>query len=209
MYAGRNAKLFPRADGMEIVRRSKRFPSMNYHRYIGVDVVNGPGTRCTLFVAGCEHRCPGCYNASTWPIDSGFPYTEAVTEQIIADLQDVRIPRRGLSLSGGDPLFHPNCREILKLVRMVKEHCPGKDIWLWTGYLYEKLLPDQRAVLEYVDVLIDGPFIREQADPALLFRGSANQRIIRLKKRTGFRCSPRLEKLIVDAADLESKSVSF
>ena len=151
---------------------------MNYAQYIPIDVVNGPGTRCTLFVSGCEHRCPNCYNASTWPADSGHPYTSELTERILADLSDTRIPRRGLSLSGGDPLFPQNCAPILELVRAVKTRCPTKDIWLWTGYTLETLTPEQRAVLQYIDVLIDGPFIQSQANPSLLFRGSSNQRIL-------------------------------
>ncbi|WP_309398135.1 anaerobic ribonucleoside-triphosphate reductase-activating protein [Cerasicoccus maritimus] len=153
---------------------------MNYHRYIDLDVINGPGNRCTLFVSGCEHKCPGCYNASTWPADSGHPFTDAEADRIIDDLQDTRIIRRGLSLSGGDPLFPGNCEEVLKLVRRVKTECPGKDIWLWTGYRLENLSPAQKAVLEYVDVLVDGPFVQAKRDPSLLFRGSSNQRILDL-----------------------------
>lgn len=153
---------------------------MNYHNYYPVDVVNGPGTRCTLFVAGCEHHCPGCYNASTWPAESGHPFDEALTERILADLNDPRIPRRGLSLSGGDPLMPANCADVAELCRRVKSECPGKDIWLWTGYTHAALSTAQQAVLQYVDVLVDGPFIQAEADPSLRFRGSANQRIIEL-----------------------------
>ncbi len=151
---------------------------MNFHRYIDLDVVNGPGNRCTLFVAGCEHHCPGCYNASTWSPNSGHPFTHALVERIVADLNDTRILRRGLSLSGGDPLFPGNCAAVLDLVRTVKEYCPGKDIWLWTGYLLENLTPEQHAVVAHIDVLIDGPFIQTLADPSLRFRGSSNQRIL-------------------------------
>ena len=151
---------------------------MNYHNYYPVDVINGPGTRCTLFVAGCEHHCDGCYNASTWSPESGHPFDDALAERILSDLNDPRIPRRGLSLSGGDPLHLANCEAIAELCRRVKTECRGKDIWLWTGYRHENLNEAQRAVLEYIDVLIDGPFIKSQADPGLRFRGSANQRII-------------------------------
>ena len=153
---------------------------MNYHNYYPVDVINGPGTRCTLFVSGCEHRCDDCYNASTWSPKSGHTFDEALTERILTDLNDPRIPRRGLSLSGGDPLHPANCEAITELCRRVKSECPGKDIWLWTGYLHENLNEAQQTVLEYIDVLIDGPFIKSQADPSLRFRGSTNQRIIEL-----------------------------
>ncbi|HDU8315130.1 TPA: anaerobic ribonucleoside-triphosphate reductase-activating protein [Proteus mirabilis] len=154
---------------------------MNYHQYYPVDVVNGPGTRCTLFVAGCVHQCRGCYNKSTWSLTSGKPFTQEVVDQIIADLQDTRIKRQGLSLSGGDPLHPQNLSAILKLVKRVKTQCPEKDIWVWTGYLLADLTPEQQEVVSYINVLIDGKFVQELYDPALLWRGSSNQVIHKLK----------------------------
>ncbi|MBI6492022.1 anaerobic ribonucleoside-triphosphate reductase-activating protein [Proteus mirabilis] len=154
---------------------------MNYHQYYPVDVVNGPGTRCTLFVAGCVHQCRGCYNKSTWSLTSGKPFTQEVEDQIIADLQDTRIKRQGLSLSGGDPLHPQNLSAILKLVKHVKTQCPEKDIWVWTGYLLADLTPEQQEVVSYINVLIDGKFVQELYDPALLWRGSSNQVIHKLK----------------------------
>ena len=154
---------------------------MNYHRYYPVDVVNGEGTRCALFVAGCVHQCPGCYNKSTWGINSGKPFTQSLEDQIIKDLQDTEIKRQGLSLSGGDPLHPQNVSAILKLVKRVKTECDNKDIWLWTGYKLDELTDDQQAVIPYIDVLIDGKFVQELADPKLVWRGSSNQ-IIHLFK---------------------------
>ncbi|HCR4075051.1 TPA: anaerobic ribonucleoside-triphosphate reductase-activating protein [Proteus mirabilis] len=154
---------------------------MNYHQYYPVDVVNGPGTRCTLFVAGCVHQCRGCYNKSTWSLTSGKPFTQEVEDQIITDLQDTRIKRQGLSLSGGDPLHPQNLSAILKLVKRVKTQCPEKDIWVWTGYLLADLTPEQQEVVSYINVLIDGKFVQELYDPALLWRGSSNQVIHKLK----------------------------
>ena len=112
---------------------------MNYHQYHPIDVVNGPGTRCTLFVSGCVHQCRGCYNQSTQRLDSGHLFTQELQDHIIADLNDPRIKRRGLSLSGGDPLHPANVSEVLKLVQRVKAECEGKDIWMWTGYELDKL----------------------------------------------------------------------
>ncbi|MGL4455294.1 MAG: anaerobic ribonucleoside-triphosphate reductase-activating protein [Plesiomonas sp.] len=152
---------------------------MNYHQYYPVDVINGPGTRCTLFVSGCEHQCRGCYNQSTWRLDSGHLFTQAMEDQIIADLLDTRIKRRGLSLSGGDPLHPANVSAVLALVQRVKRECPDKDIWLWSGYTRAELTPTQQAVLPYIDALVDGKFIQAEADPALVWRGSANQIIHR------------------------------
>ncbi|QPB78152.1 anaerobic ribonucleoside-triphosphate reductase-activating protein [Proteus sp. GOKU] len=154
---------------------------MNYHQYYPVDVVNGPGTRCTLFVAGCIHQCRGCYNKSTWSLTSGKPFTQEMEDQIIADLQDSRIKRQGLSLSGGDPLHPQNLSTILHLVKRVKTECPEKDIWVWTGYLLADLTPEQQEVVSYINVLIDGKFVQELYDPGLLWRGSSNQVIHKLR----------------------------
>ncbi len=155
---------------------------MNYHNYYPLDVVNGEGTRCTLFVSGCEHKCAGCHNASTIKPESGHPYTRELEEQIIEDLGDIRIPRDGLSLSGGDPLYPGNLEDIGRLVQRVKETYPEKDIWLWTGYTHEQLSEKQKEVVQFVDVLIDGPYLQAERDLTLPWRGSRNQRVIYLDK---------------------------
>ncbi|OBX09234.1 ribonucleoside-triphosphate reductase [Gallibacterium salpingitidis] len=152
---------------------------MNYLQYYPVDVVNGEGTRCTLFVAGCTHQCRGCYNQKSWSFDAGVFFDQAMEDQIIRDLQDTRIRRQGLSLSGGDPLHPRNVERLLPLVKRVKTECPGKDIWCWTGYQLAELNQQQKEMLAYIDVLIDGKFIQEQADPSLVWRGSTNQIIYR------------------------------
>ncbi|MGF1740165.1 anaerobic ribonucleoside-triphosphate reductase-activating protein [Vibrio profundum] len=152
---------------------------MNYNKYYSVDVVNGEGTRCTLYVSGCEHQCRGCYNQSTWSMNSGQKYTQELEEQIISDLRDEKVKRRGLSLTGGDPLHPTNCKQVLKLVQRVREECPDKDIWLWTGYQLSKLTPGQKEIVQSVDVLIDGKFEQKYADKTLLWRGSSNQIIHR------------------------------
>lgn len=154
---------------------------MNYHQYYPVDVVNGPGTRCTLFVAGCVHQCRGCYNQSTWRVDSGAPFTQEMEDQIIQDLQDTRIRRQGLSLSGGDPLHPANLPAVLKLVKRVKAVCPDKDIWIWTGYKLAELTLEQQKVVSLVNTLIDGKFEQDLHDPRLIWRGSANQVIHNLR----------------------------
>ncbi len=154
---------------------------MNYHQYFPVDVVNGPGTRATLFVAGCEHMCRGCYNKSTWSLNSGREFTAQLENQIILDLQDLRIKRRGLSLSGGDPLHPANLEAIYKLVNRVRDECPDKDIWLWSGYKMADLSAKQQEVVGYIDVLIDGKFEQSLADLSLRWRGSSNQQIITLQ----------------------------
>ncbi|MFQ1014910.1 anaerobic ribonucleoside-triphosphate reductase-activating protein [Avibacterium paragallinarum] len=154
---------------------------MNYLQYYPTDIVNGEGTRCTLFVSGCEHACKGCYNQKSWSFSAGAPFDQAMEDQIIRDLQDQRIKRQGLSLSGGDPLHPRNVPTLLALVKRVKTECPDKDIWLWTGYKLSELNELQQQMLPYIDVLIDGKFVKEQADPSLAWRGSANQMIYRFK----------------------------
>ncbi|MEC4725981.1 anaerobic ribonucleoside-triphosphate reductase-activating protein [Shewanella sp. D64] len=148
---------------------------MNYHQYFPVDVINGPGTRATLFVSGCEHQCRGCYNQSTWNPSHGHEFDQQMQDQVLRDLKDTRIKRRGLSLSGGDPLFPDNLASILALVKRVKAECPEKDIWLWSGYRLDELSEAQKAIIAYVDVLVDGKFEQVLADPSLQFRGSSNQ----------------------------------
>lgn len=152
---------------------------MNFHQYFSVDVINGEGTRCSLFVSGCEHQCKGCYNQTTWPLHSGQPFDKSIEDKIIADLNDTRIKRRGLSLSGGDPLHPKNILTILSLVKRVKNECDNKDIWLWTGYRLDELNVEQKRVIKYIDVMIDGKFEKSLYDPNLLWRGSSNQVIHR------------------------------
>ncbi|MDY4280968.1 MAG: anaerobic ribonucleoside-triphosphate reductase-activating protein [[Pasteurella] mairii] len=154
---------------------------MNYLQYYPVDIVNGEGTRCTLFVSGCEHGCKGCYNQKSWSFSAGILFDQTMEDQIIRDLKDTRIKRQGLTLSGGDPLHPRNVPTLLTLVQRVKRECPEKDIWLWTGYKLEELNEEQQQMLPYIDVLIDGKFIKALADPSLIWRGSANQVVHRLK----------------------------
>jgi anaerobic ribonucleoside-triphosphate reductase activating protein len=146
---------------------------MNYDRYYTHDVVNGEGLRVTLFVTGCAHACEGCYNRSTWNRQSGRPFTSDVQEALLASC----VAHDGLSLTGGDPLFPRNRDSILALCRAFKYRYPDKDIWMWTGYLFEEV--QGLAVMDFVDVLIDGKF---QADNPTVkpWRGSDNQRLFRV-----------------------------
>ncbi len=155
---------------------------MNYSKYYPIDVLNGEGTRCTLFVSGCIHNCKGCYNQSTWSPDAGELFTDQLADQIIQDLNDQRIKKQGITLSGGDPLHPANVEQVLKLIQRVKRECEGKDIWMWTGYVLSELNKKQKQIIELVDVLIDGKFVKDLADPSLSWRGSSNQVIHYLHK---------------------------
>lgn len=150
---------------------------MNYSGYQSVDVLNGEGTRCSLFVSGCEHNCKGCFNKKALNPNYGEPFTTETEDMIIADLNDQRIKRQGLSLLGGDPLFHSNIEALVKLCKRVKNETEA-DIWLWTGYTAGELPEGSQTLMAFVDVLIDGKFVEEKKDPDLKWRGSSNQRVI-------------------------------
>lgn len=163
---------------------SKRFILMNYSAYYPIDVVNGTGTRCTLFVSGCTHFCKGCYNKQTWSFDNGSPFDKNIEDRIIEDLNDQRIVRNGISITGGDPLHPRNIDAVIALIDRIKKECSkDKSIWCWTGYKIEELLDLGEKyiyLLKNVDVIIDGKFVMEKKDPSLPWRGSSNQRIIRV-----------------------------
>ncbi len=160
---------------------------MNYAELKTYDVANGPGIRVSLFVSGCTHACKGCFNEEAWDFNYGKPFTDDVIDQIIDTMSFGAY--RGLTFLGGEPLDPKNQSEVLKTAKKIKEVYPDKDIWLFTGYLYEDLTgkmaekcPDLEEILSLVDVLVDGPFIEDQKNLMLLFRGSENQRLIDMNK---------------------------
>lgn len=135
--------------------------------------VDGPGFRTSVYLAGCRHQCPGCHNPQSWDFDSG-------TEMDIADVMEiVREEDFDVTLSGGDPLYQPQA--VQELIRRCGE--AGHSVWIYTGFTYEQILanPVLSHAIEGAEAIVDGPFIQELYDPDLLFRGSSNQRIIRLK----------------------------
>ncbi len=149
-----------------------------------VDVANGPGVRVSLFVSGCTHHCKECFNPETWDFQYGKPFGEAQVREILGDLSKPHI--KGLSLLGGEPFEPENQETVLALVRRVRSELPEKDVWCYTGYLFEELLENRvgnhsRELLEQLDVLVDGPFVLEKKDLGLRFRGSSNQRLIDVK----------------------------
>ena len=146
---------------------------MNYDRYYTHDLVNGEGIRVALFVTGCQHACDGCYNKSTWDRKLGNLFTQEIQTKIL----DACGTHDGLSLSGGDPLHMANRNDITLLCKSFKERYPDKNIWLWTGYLYEDVAT--LGIMQYIDVLIDGKYDKN-LKTTKPWRGSDNQRLIRL-----------------------------
>ena len=149
---------------------------MNYAGIKKVDTANGPGVRVSLFVSGCRNHCKGCFQPETWDFDYGEPFTNKTEDELITALRPSWI--QGLSILGGDPMEPENQKALLPFIRRVKETLPDKDIWLYTGYLLEDV--GSSPLLSYVDVVVDGPFMEDQKDAGLAFRGSRNQRIIPL-----------------------------
>ena len=149
---------------------------MNYAGIKKVDTANGPGVRVSLFVSGCRNHCKGCFQPETWDFDYGEPFTNKTEDELITALRPSWI--QGLSILGGDPMEPENQKALLPFIRRVKETLPEKDIWLYTGYLLEDV--GSSPLLSYVDVVVDGPFMEDQKDAGLAFRGSRNQRIIHL-----------------------------
>ena len=154
---------------------------MNYAAIKNCDIANGPGVRVSLFVSGCTHRCPGCFNEVAWDFHYGQPFTQEVMDRIVQMLRPDYI--RGLTLLGGEPFEPENQGAIVQLLRQVKRELPQKSIWAFSGYLFDRdilsgRLGDTREYLSYLDVLVDGPSIESQKNLSLRFRGSENQRLI-------------------------------
>ena len=154
---------------------------MNYADIKRYDVANGPGVRVSVFVSGCTHRCPGCFNEEAWDFNFGKPFTQETIDYII----DLLKPDfyKGITFLGGEPLEHVNQQGLLPLARKIREVYPEKSIWCFTGYDFEKDVlgrminewPETKELLSYIDVLVDGEFIEAQKDLSLVFKGSANQ----------------------------------
>ena len=157
---------------------------MNYGAIKTCDIANGEGVRVSLFVSGCRNHCPGCFQPETWDFAYGQPFTEATARMLLDALAPDYI--NGLTLLGGDPFEPENQRELLPFLRRVRAAFPEKTVWAYTGYTWEQLCSGTHRVcsaetpelLGLLDVLVDGPFIQEQKNIRLRFRGSENQRIL-------------------------------
>ena len=160
---------------------------MYYGEIKKLDIANGDGVRVSLFVSGCRIHCPGCFNAMTWDFCYGKEFAQDTEKEIIEALEKDFIS--GLTLLGGEPFEPENQKVLAPFLKKVKELFPKKNIWCYSGYIYETelLAEDGKAhtevteeMLSYIDVLVDGPFVEELKDISLVFRGSSNQRILKL-----------------------------
>ena len=151
---------------------------MNYHNITVDDMLNGDGLRTVLWVAGCDHRCPGCQNPQTWAENGGIPFDKAAHDELFEALS--RDYMTGITFSGGDPLFCANRETVGALIAEIREKLPEKTIWLYTGSLFEdvKSLP----FIPMIDVIVVGPYIQALRDTQLHWKGSKNQRVIDVKR---------------------------
>ncbi len=161
---------------------------MKYAEIKTCDIANGPGVRVSLFVSGCTHHCKGCFNEVAWDFDYGWEFNDQTMDELIEALRPDYI--RGLTLLGGEPMEYQNQLGLLPFLRRVHKELPEKDIWCFSGYLFDtQILKEMCAkwevtkeILSYLDVLVDGRFMEEYKDISLRFRGSSNQRLIDVKQ---------------------------
>lgn len=162
--------------------------NMNYAGIKYCDIANGLGCRTVLFVSGCRNHCKDCFQPHTWDFAYGAPFDEKIQKEILDSLKPAYV--KGLTLLGGEPFEPENQVALVPFVRKVREQYPNKDIWAFTGYLYDvdlqeggrKYCEATDELLSMIDVLVDGPFIAEQKDLTLKFRGSRNQRVLDMKE---------------------------
>lgn len=147
---------------------------MRYHNITKDDMLNGEGLRVVLWVSGCSHACKNCHNPVTWDPEEGLEFDDDALNEIYDELAKPYIS--GLTLSGGDPLYPGNRDVVGRLIRMIKQKFPDKDIWLYTGYQWGDIKDIE--FIKYVDVLVDGEFIEELKDENYHWAGSSNQKVI-------------------------------
>ena len=159
---------------------------MYYGNIKKLDIANGDGVRVSLFVSGCRNRCEGCFQPETWNFEYGQPFTAETVETVVKALEPSYV--NGLTLLGGEPFEPENQRELVKLLKKVRETHPDKNVWCYSGYTVEQIMGDEHPhcevseeMLSMINVLVDGRFTLALKDISLRFRGSSNQRIIDLK----------------------------
>lgn len=151
---------------------------MNYHKIEKFSIANGTGIRVVLWCSGCGVHCKNCHNPETWDRCSGKPWTEETEQELFEALNKDYIS--GITYSGGNCLEEYNTKVVTDIAKKIKERFPNKTQWLYTGFVWEDI--KDLEIMKYIDVLVDGPYIEEQRDISLKWRGSSNQRVIDVKK---------------------------
>lgn len=152
---------------------------MRYNKIRKMDISDGPGVRVSIFMQGCTFNCKNCFNQETHDFNGGKEFTDETINRVLELCENENI--NGLSILGGEPLHPNNIEGTTKLAKAFKEKLPNKDIWIWSGFLFDKDLKD-KEVMKYTDVLVDGRYVDELRNPTLKFKGSENQRVIDVQK---------------------------
>ena len=151
---------------------------MRYNKIRKMDISNGPGVRVSIFMQGCHFHCKDCFNEEAWDFNGGKEYTDSTINRVLELCEKDYIV--GLSILGGEPMHPKNIEGTTKLAKAFKEKYPEKNLWIWTGYLFENI--KDKEVFNYIDTLVDGQFKTELFNPTLKWKGSSNQRVIDVKK---------------------------
>ena len=152
---------------------------MRFSKIRKMDIADGPGVRVSIFMQGCEFNCKKCFNPETHDFNGGKEFTQETINKVIDLCNNENV--KGLSILGGEPLHPKNIEGTTKLAKEFKEKLPNKNIWMWSGFSFDKELKN-KEILNYVDVLVDGPFIENLSNPMLKWKGSSNQRVIDVQK---------------------------
>ena len=152
---------------------------MRYNKVRKMDISNGPGVRVSIFMQGCAFNCKNCFNPETHDFKCGKEFSDETINRVLELCDNETI--RGLSILGGEPMHPKNIEGTTKLAKAFKKKYPNKDLWIWSGFLFDKNLKD-KEVVKYVDVLVDGQYIDELHNPTLKWKGSSNQRVIDVQK---------------------------
>ena len=152
---------------------------MRYNTIRKMDISNGPGVRVSIFMHGCAFHCKNCFNSETWDFNGGKEFNEETINNVLNLCGQNHI--KGLSILGGEPMHPSNIEGTTKLAKAFKEKYPEKNIWVWSGFQFDKDLKD-KEVMKYIDVLVDGQYVDALHNPTLKWKGSSNQRVIDVKQ---------------------------
>ena len=152
---------------------------MRYNKIRKMDIADGPGVRVSIFMQGCTFKCKNCFNPETHDFNAGKEFTDATIDRVLELCSNENV--EGLSILGGEPMHHLNIEGTRKLAKAFKEKYPNKNLWVWTGFLFDRDLKNEET-LKYIDVLVDGQYVDELHNPTLKWRGSSNQRVIDVQK---------------------------
>ena len=152
---------------------------MRYNKIRKMDIADGPGVRVSIFMQGCTFNCKNCFNHDTHDFNGGKEFTDETIDRVLELCDKDHI--EGLSILGGEPMHPKNIEGTTKLAKAFKEKFPNKNVWAWSGFLFDRDLKD-KEVLNYIDTLVDGQYVDELRDPTLKWKGSTNQRVINVQE---------------------------